>query len=160
MLVNQAFAVAHGLHGTMKVLHTSTSRGVGSEGIRNDVLLLPQLTLADYTLPNVPINVELPSAGNMAPPGGVLCMEVLQRFNMILDFQRNEAYFKPNGSFNAPFKGRFSGPPWSVILGIAVAAVVSFAGLVLLRARRRRSPEAVRPASSQPVAADGAPRRR
>ena len=147
MVVNQAFAAAHGLHGTMKNLGTSTSRGVGSAGIRNHLLLLPQLTLAGFTLPNVPINVELPSDGNEAPPGGVLCMEVLQRFNTILDFQRNEAYFKPNTSFNAPFKARLSGPPWSVILGIAVASVVSFAGLVLLRARRRRSPEAGRPAS-------------
>jgi hypothetical protein len=147
MVVNQAFAASHGLHGTMKYLRASTSRGVGSAGIRNHLLLLPQLTIADFALPNVPINVELPSGGNEAPPGGVLCMEVLQRFNMILDFQRNEAYFRPNMSFNAPFKARVSGPPLSVILGIAVASVAAFAGLILLRARRRRSFEAVRPAS-------------
>ena len=147
MVVNKAFAAAHGLHGTMKNLRTSTSRGVGSAGIRNHLLLLPQLTIAGFTLPNVPINVELPSDGNEAPPGGVLCMEVLQRFNMILDFQRNEAYFKPNTTFSAPFKARFSGPPWSMILGIAVASVASFTGLVLLRVRRRRSPGGVRPAS-------------
>jgi hypothetical protein len=131
----------------MKSLRTSTSRGVGSAGIRSHLLLLPQLTLAGFTLPNVPINVELPSDGNEAPPGGVLCMEVLQRFNMILDFQRNEAYFKRNTTFNAPFKAKFSGQPWSMILGIALASVVSFTGLVLLRVRRRRSPGGVRPAS-------------
>jgi hypothetical protein len=147
MVVNQAFAAAHGLHGLMENLGTSTSRGVGNAGIRNHLLLLPQLTIAGFTLPNVPINVELPSDGNEAPPGGVLCMEVLQRFNMILDFQRNEAYFKPNTTFNAPFKARLSGPPWPVILGIAVASVVSFIGLVLLRARRRRSHEGVRAGS-------------
>ncbi len=147
MVVNQAFAAANGLHGTMKYLGASTSRGVGSVGIRNHLLLLPHLTLAGFDIPNVPINVELPSDGSKAPPGGVLCMEVLQRFNTILDFQRNEAYFKPNASFNAPFKARFRGPPWSVILGIAVVSVASFAGLILLRARRRRSLEEVRPAS-------------
>jgi predicted RNA-binding protein len=147
MLVNQAFAATRGLHGTMKNLGARTSRGVGSEGIRSHLLLLPQLALAGFALSNVPINVELPSEGNEAPPGGVLCMEVLRRFNTILDFQRNEAYFKPNTSFSAPFKARFSGPSLSMILGIAVASVVLFAGLVLLRARRRRSPEAMRPAS-------------
>ena len=140
MVVNQAFAAAHGLHGTMKNLGTSTSRGVGSAGIRTHLLLLPQLTLAGFALPNVPINVELPSDGNEAPPGGVLCMEVLQRFNIILDFQRNEAYFKPNTSFNAPFKARFSGPPLSVILGIAVASVAVFAGLVLLQSETTPEP--------------------
>jgi len=147
MIVNQAFAAAHDLHGSMKKLSTGVSRGVGAAGIRNHLLLLPQLTLAGFALPNVPINVELPSSSNAAPPGGVLCMEVLRRFNTILDFQGHEAYFKPNTSYNASFKARVSGPPSSVIVGIAVAAIVSFAGLVLLRERRRRSPRAVRPAS-------------
>jgi hypothetical protein len=137
MVVNQAFAATHSLHGTMKILRTGTSRGVGSAGIRNHVLLLPQLTIAGFDVPNVPINVELPSDDNQAPPGGVLCMEVLQRFNSILDFQRNEAYFKPNTNFNAPFKARFSGPPTSVVIGIALIAVVSFAGLIVFRMRRR-----------------------
>jgi hypothetical protein len=147
MVVNKAFAAAHGLHGTMKHLRTSTSRGVGSAGIRNHLLLLPELTIAGFTLTNVPIHVELPADGNEAPPGGVLCMEVLHRFNLILDFQRNEAYFKPNPTFSAPFKARFSGPPWWMILGIAVASVVSVTGLVLLRGRRLRSPGGVRPGS-------------
>jgi hypothetical protein len=139
MLVNQAFAATHGLRGTMTQLRTSTSRGVGSAGIRNHLLLLPQLTIAGFALHNVPINVEVPSDGNDAPPGGVLCMEVLRRFNTILDFQRNEAYFKPNASFDAPFKAGVSGPPLSLILGIAVVSVALIAGLVLLRARRSRS---------------------
>ncbi|HNZ95128.1 MAG TPA: NAD(P)-dependent oxidoreductase [Sphaerochaeta sp.] len=33
-----------------------------------------------------------------------LNMEVLRRFNIILDYSRNEAYFKPNNRFSAPFK--------------------------------------------------------
>jgi hypothetical protein len=147
MNVNQAFAAAHGLYGTMKNLGTSTSRGVGAAGIRNHLLLLPQLTLAGFSLPDVPINVEMPSGSNAAPPGGVLCMEVLRRFNTILDFQRHEAYFKPNMSINAPFKARSSGPPSSVIISIGVASILSFAGVVLLRTRRRRSPKVVQPAS-------------
>jgi hypothetical protein len=139
MNVNQAFAAAHGLHGAMKTLGGSTSRGVGSAGIRNDVLLLPQLTLSGFDLLDVPINVELPSDGNQAPPGGVLCMDVLQRFNTILDYPRNEAYFRPNTRFKAPFKARYSGFPWFAIVGIAVVSVAALVGLAWLGARRRRN---------------------
>jgi hypothetical protein len=139
MNVNQAFAAAHGLHGAMKRLGGSTARGVGSAGIRNDVLLLPQLTLAGFDLVDVPINVELPSDGNQAPPGGLLCMDVLQRFNTILDYPRNEAYFRPNTRFTAPFKKRYSGFPWFAIVGIAVVSVASLVGLAWRAARRRRS---------------------
>jgi hypothetical protein len=147
MHVNQAFAVAHGLHGTLKKLGDSTSRGVGSAGIRNHGLLLPQLTLAGFDLSDVPIAVELPADGNKAPPGGVLCVDVLQRFNAILDYPRNEAYFRPNTHFNAPFKVRLSGPPWSVIVGIAVVSVAAIIGLALRGARRRQGPQVVGSAS-------------
>jgi hypothetical protein len=138
MIVNQAFATAHGLHGALKSLGTSASRGVGSAVIRNRVLMLPQLTIAGFALPDVPIHVELPSDGNQAPPGGVLCLEVLRRFNTILDFRRHEAYFKPNASFDAPYKATGSGRSVATILAIAAAAAL-FAGLFLLRVRRRRN---------------------
>lgn len=142
MYVNQAFATAHGLHGTMKNLGATTVRGLGSDSIRSHLLLLPQLTIAGFTIPDVPINVELPSDGNEAPPGGVLCMEVLRRFDTILDFQRHEAYFRPNASFGAPFGARGPRPPVALGLGIAAAAAALFTGLSLLRARRRRSLDA------------------
>lgn len=137
MMVNQAFATAHGLRDTLTRLGTSESRGVGSGVVRNDVLLLPRLTLAGFALPNVPINVESATQGDHPPPGGALCMEVLQRFNTILDYPRNEAYFKPNTLFNAPFKSRSSGPPVAVMIGVAAALAASVGGVVVLFRRKR-----------------------
>lgn len=138
LMVNQAFAAAHGLRGSLRVLGTSTSRGVGPAAIQNEVALLPQLTLAGFTLTDVPIHVELPSDGNRAAPGGALCMQVLERFDAILDYPGQAAYFRPNARFTAPFELR-SGPPTFVRVGLALLVLAALAGLAW-RARRRRRP--------------------
>jgi hypothetical protein len=135
MNVNQAFATGHGLRGAFQKVGTSVSRGLGSAAIRNEVVLVPELTLAGFTIRNVPIHVELPSDGNQAPPGGVVCMEVLKRFNTILDYRRNEAYFKPNNLIGEPFKSGFSSKQRSAVLVIAVVAAALILGLVGFLAR-------------------------
>jgi hypothetical protein len=135
MNVNQAFATGHGLRGAFQKVGTSVSRGLGSAAIRNEVVLVPELTLAGFTIRNVPIHVELPSDGNQAPPGGVVCMEVLKRFNTILDYRRNEAYFKPNNLIGEPFNPGFSSKQRSAVLVIAVVAAALILGLMGFLAR-------------------------
>lgn len=141
LTVNPAFASAHGLPGALRKIGSSEMRGVGSGVIRSDVVLLPELILAGHTLRNVPINVERPSEGETGPLGGALFMEVLSRFNIILDYPRNEVYFRPNGRFGIPFQVRSSGPPWYAKALLATMAMASLAGLALfLVGRRRRAP--------------------
>ncbi len=142
MNVNQAYDQANSLRSKTRHLGTSTSHGVGSGTIRNDIVIIPELRLAGFALPNVPIHVELPSDGESAPPGGTLNMEVLKRFNTFLEYQRNEAYFKPNTLFDAPFpnKGKFSGPPWFLFFGTAAISIVVLAGIGLLLVKRFRRP--------------------
>ncbi len=137
MIVNRAFASEHNLRGTMKKLGTSESRGVGSAVIRSEMVLLPELRIAGFSIPNVPIQLEVEAESDADPPGGVLCMEVLWRFNTILDYPRNGAYFKPNGHFDAPFKGRSSGPSLAALAGVGAAVVTLLAAVALLRARFR-----------------------
>ncbi len=139
MLINQAFADEHGLRDALKRIGAGTSRGVGSAAIGNEVVLLPELTLAGFTLRDVPINLELPVRGNAAPAGGVVCMDLLQRFSAILDYQRGEAYFKPGTHFGDPFRNRSAGPPATLVLAIALAAVACLAGLAVFIAKRRRN---------------------
>ena len=124
MNVNQAFAAKYDMHGTLKKVGTGVARGLGSEPIYNNQLMLPTLTIAGHSLSDVPIHVELPSDSNKAPPGGVVCMDVLSRFNMILNFQAQEAYFKPNSQFSEPFKIQGS--------RIALFFVASTAGILFL----------------------------
>jgi hypothetical protein len=139
LMVNEAFVAAHGLSGTMEKLGTSTSRGVGSGTVRSDVVMLPELVLAGFTLPNVPIDLQVSPATSSPSPGGALCMDVLKRFNIILDYRQSETYLKPNTLFATPFKPRVSGPPTLLIAAIAVAAVGSLAGVAFYRTKKRRA---------------------
>lgn len=131
MLVNQSFAREHNLHGTLRKVGTGVSRGVGSGSIHHNQLMMPTLSIAGHSLRDVPLHVELPSDWNQAPPGGVLCMDVLGRFHAILDFPANEAYFQPNSRFAEPFRIHRSDPLFTYIAGMvgialfAIAAVVS-----------------------------------
>lgn len=144
MIVNQGFAAAHAMHSGLRKVGSGVSRGVGSATTRLNLLMLPKLTIGGHTLIDVPIYAEVPPDGRTAPHGGVLCMEVLQRFNTILDFPNNEAYFKPNTLFPAPFKTRNSGPP--MLLAVAVAVIVAV--VVGITAYRRIVKRAALPASN------------
>jgi hypothetical protein len=149
MLVNQAFAAANDMHNVLRKVGTSVSRGVGSGTIHSNQLMLPKLELAGHTLTDVPINVEVPSEGNKAPPGGVLCMDVLSRFNTILDYPSNQAYFKPNARFAEPFRIRGSGPSL-VVTGAVAGGVVLLVGLaVVIRAKTKRAANLANPSRAQ-----------
>ena len=137
LMANREFAALHRLHETLPRLGRSTSRGVGHGSIRNAIVRLPELTLAGFALHDVPMHVELPGAGEGDPPRGTLCMEVLSRFDTILDYARYEAYFRPAAGFDAPFVAPPGGPPRAVLVS-AGALVALLAGAAWLRARRRR----------------------
>jgi hypothetical protein len=139
MLVNQAFAASHDMHNSLKKLGSSVSSGVGSGSIANSQLMMPALTLAGHSFRNVPIHVEMPSDWNKAPPGGVICMDVLSRFNTILDFPSNEAYFKPNLRFEEPFKIRGAGPSLLFIASVAGAIVFASASVWFFAKKRTHS---------------------
>ncbi len=104
MNINNAFAVANPLQDIGPTVGNSRSTGVGPGVVRNEVRLIPNITVAGFMLRDVPVHIEQAASGNAKVPGGSLNMEVLSRFNIILDYSRNEAYFKPNNRFSAPFK--------------------------------------------------------
>ncbi len=138
MLVNQAFAIDHNMHSTLRKVGTGFSRGVGSGSIQSNQLMLPALSIAGHTLSDVPLHAELPSDWNKAPPGGVVCLDVLARFNTILDFPANEAYFKPNSRFAEPFRIRGSRPSFQFIAAIVVIALLATAAVWYLSKKRKQ----------------------
>jgi predicted aspartyl protease len=141
--LKQDFAKAHSLYGAMETIGSSTSRGVGSGKVRNEVVLLPELAFGAFILHNVPTHLEVPSAEVSVSSGCLLGMDVLKRFNTILDYQRNEVYLKPNTFMSAPFQTRFSSPVTTILVAVAVVSFASLAGLVLFRARRRKRAQAL-----------------
>jgi len=138
LMVNRAFAGAHGLPGALRVLGSSSSRGVGSGVVRNSLVLAPELSLAGATLRDVPIDVELPGDGEAAPPGGALCMEVLQRFDAIFDYPDRAAYFRPNARFGEAFPSRGMRRAGIAAIGVGIGVLALLVIAVVRRKNRRR----------------------
>ncbi len=138
LIVNQRMADSNGLFPILRSFGTRTLGGVGSGTVRVQAVLSPGFQLAGYTLKDVPVYVT-PSSHEEASsaPGGALFLGVLSRFNTILDYQNDAAYFRPNSRFQDPFQ--LPGPPRSAILILAAigALILSLLGVALLWARKR-----------------------
>ncbi len=134
--LKQEFAKEHGLYGVMERIDSSTARGAGGGKVRNEVVRLPELAFGPFILRDVPTHLELPTTGTGASSDCLLGMDVLKRFNTILDYQRSAVYLKPNGHFSEPFRTRFSGPPKAVVVAIVAILAALFLGWALRGARR------------------------
>lgn len=111
--MNTGFAKSHGFPGPFTVIGKSASSGFGRGTRTNVVVEVNELTIAGFTLKNVPVHVETRAAyDEVASHGGTLNMEVLSRFNTMFDYAHRTAYFKPNGRFAAPFASRGTFASW------------------------------------------------
>jgi len=116
-------------------LGSNRSRGVGRESIEGSYVMLPELTLGGGALHAVPISIES-SAEGAHHRTSLLGMDVLKRFDVLLDFQTNEVWWKPNASFAAPFEKRYGSRARSLLAGIVIAGVVIGFGAWMRRRRR------------------------
>src|SRR5262249_47240405 len=129
--LNQGSAEKHRLHGSMKRLGSSRMGGVGAGMIRNEVMLLPRLCLGKQELRDLPVHVE-ESSGRVQEPGGHLGMDVLKRFNTVLDFRNDVAYLAPNALYGTPYRIDYEKGGWWIVaagagtLLLAAACVLWF----------------------------------
>ena len=141
LMGNRALLDHDDVRASLRVLGKSVSGGVGPQRVRNEVLLVPRAEFAGYSLHDVPIHVPLPEGEVLAAaisseaPRGVLCMEVLSRFNLILDYQSNEAYLKPNARYQEAFE--MPGPNVAgVVIAASLGALLIATIAVIMRRRR------------------------
>lgn len=100
--LNQGFATRHNLYATTRPVGTTSTRGLGSKRIRNSTVVFPTLSLAGQELRQVPVDLEQVSAGENLQ-WGIFGMDVLKRFNVILDLQHDAVYLKPNTLIDQPY---------------------------------------------------------
>ncbi len=103
LFLNQGFLEKNNLYGTMKELDAAKSTGAGTGVIKTTRAILPTLILGNHTFHQVPVNLE--NQFEHDPGTGTLGMNLLKRFNIILDYQNNLIYLKPNQFISQPFKG-------------------------------------------------------
>lgn len=129
LLVDKEFAKENALYGTMK---RTGSRNNPMNG-KTETVLAPLLQIGNYTIKNVPIDLQDSSA-----PGTydrVLAgNDLLKRFNVIIDYQENIIYFKPNALMNEPYN---KAGMWLQRLLWVAGALLLIAIYYLLRRRFR-----------------------
>lgn len=132
--VNKDFAKTNGLYGAMKSLGKTASRGLDGKKIHNEKVLLPRLAFGKYSLANVPVDLELLSEdANLA--WGILGMDVLKRYNTILDFQHDSVYLKPNGLAAAPFHKPFN----KDLFWMCFTAIAALSGAAVMAQKIRKA---------------------
>jgi len=126
---------SNGLLSTLKLVGSHRAGGVGYGTIPVQEMIAPEFQLAGYSLKNVPVDVRADSSN---PPGGALFLNVLSRFNTILDYQNNMAYFRPNSHFNDPYPTH--GPSSAILFIGCSILVLALAGTAMYRVKRRKPP--------------------
>ncbi|MCR8559396.1 aspartyl protease family protein [Mucilaginibacter sp. BJC16-A38] len=102
LFLNQGFLFKNKLYGAFKITGESQMTGAGAQAIKTTRVLLPGFVFGNYELKQVPIYLESPAEHD--PGTGVLGMDLLKRFNTIIDYQNNMIYLKPNGIIKSPYK--------------------------------------------------------
>ncbi len=97
-------------------------------GGRVDMYLtvMKSLRLGPYRFKNVPINIFNDDYNVTSYPslGGLIGNEIFRRFNVILNYDKQQFYLMPNQSFNAPFDYAYSGIELYLVNGVAVTGKI------------------------------------
>ena len=128
---------------TIKRIGKSQSGGTGDGVIHSQIVLLPRLSFGKEQLREVPMGYEEVS-NQSAEPGGYLGMDILKRFNMVLDFQNDVAYLAPSSLVESPYRADGSNTRWRIAM--VILAVIFLLMVVLWYRRRINIRRATRPA--------------
>jgi hypothetical protein len=79
---------------SLKTISTSELKDSYGNVFKIETKLLPKVIIGNKTLKNVPLSF---AARSSDIPMKVFGNDLLKRFNVIFDFQKNEIYLKPNG---------------------------------------------------------------
>lgn len=111
--------------GQLRKIGQHTSRGVGGSKLKSNYVVLPELAIGKHTLSDVPIDIATQS-----PEGWVahslLGMDVLKRFNMVIDYQQHLIYLKPNKLRGQLYLKADQSPLLLGIAGFAGIAVIAY----------------------------------
>jgi len=135
--LDPAFAKRNGLPGDMEELGTSTSHGVGSGSFQNKIVLLPELKIGNSLLTHVPMTVPMPE-GNEFTSDNVFGMDVMRRFNTIIDYQQNWLYLKPNSLIGEPYRKPVN-KTW-IIAGVIVIVLLLLGTIIYFRKNSKKQP--------------------
>lgn len=114
------------MYGLMEKIGESSYGGTGPNKIKADRVLLPKLKIGEYELNEVPILIENPSElENLSFP--IVGVEILNRFNLVIDYQNSVVYLKPNNNFSQPY---FKKKDNTIVYVLSIGSILLSASLL------------------------------
>jgi hypothetical protein len=101
--IHNEFVASQKLYGTMKKIGDHSASGIGPAVINFERVILPKLIIGEFELTQIPISLEIPSNKEHLS-FGIIGIDIVKRFNIVLDFQHSFAYLKPNSLFHSFYK--------------------------------------------------------
>jgi len=88
--------------------------------------VMKSLRIGPYKFRNVPVNIFSDDYNVTSYPslGGLIGNEIFRRFNVILNYEKQQVHLTPNQFFNAPFDYAYSGIELYLLNGAAVTGKV------------------------------------
>ena len=136
LFVNREYTERYLSELSLPRLGTSEMRGTGNGTVPARVLRLPGLRLGAEQLRDLPMHAE----DGAGPSGrsGHLGMDVLRRFNMVLDLRNDVLYLAPNHGAARPYRSNYrTDLVWKVL---PVAAALAMLAIWHFARRRRNGP--------------------
>lgn len=134
LIVGKQFIANTNLFENMKVLGKGKSTGTGGE-VKNNLVMLPGLTVADDSLFNIPIALSIDQYDDNFYKDGIIGNRILKRFNTVIDYPNLTVYLKPNSFFNDSFKKKDKTSTY-IIISTAFAFIIGF---ILFLIRRKKN---------------------
>lgn len=142
--LNKAFANENHLYESMERLGGTKTRGLDGKRVSGEKVVLPKFGFGRHGLTNVPIDLELASESTNFD-WGILGMDILKRYNTILDLRHDSIYLKPNTLVGMPFHKPFN--KYLLLVGLAAIACLLFVVRAVYKKKKvaRKSAQASSP---------------
>lgn len=111
LTLNSPFVEANKLRSSLPIKMTRiTGKGVGGY-VKGDVTVLPELTIAGFTLKSIPTVLAGEGSGALSSTAnfGNIGADIIRRFILTLDYTNGKAYFRKSKQFDAPYDQDRSG---------------------------------------------------
>lgn len=94
-------AMENDLSNAFQVIGASTSVGTDGNVSKSDLVLIPKTNMGGFEIYNMPVNMALSKTDSSIP--ALMGGNLLKRFHMVLDFENELVYLKPNYLINSEF---------------------------------------------------------
>lgn len=127
LFLNKDFTTRHGIFSLLKKSGSDNIRGSGPNKVKIDHLILAKLQIGGITLSDIKIDAESNTVIN-GTPFNIIGNDILKRFNVILDYQNDVVYLKPNSLLsNMYLSQKISLLKWSASLLTLALLITGFA---------------------------------